>query len=106
MGSATSTARPGASSPIVILGNNTLGSVSGTGLARSYSYDAYGDVKGDGTHTFDYDDAQTLRCVDCLSGSKVQFDYDAKNLRVRKIKGTTKTYSIYSAKADLYSEYD
>jgi len=88
------------------LGNNTLGSATVAAVTRNYSYDVYGDVAGDGTHTYAYDDAQTLRCVDCAAGSAIHFDYDAKNMRVKRTQGPAISYSIYSAKGDLLTEYD
>lgn len=85
-------------------GNNRLSSVSGV---RSYfmSYDPWGNVINNGRNTFRYDDAQNLRCIDCTLSTVTRFDYDANNLRVRKIKNGLSTYYVYAKNGDLILEY-
>ena len=84
--------------------NNELTSVTGS-ISRRYSYDAAGNVIGDGINTFQYDGASNLRCVSC-STSPIAFSYDANNLRIKKVKNGDTRYSIYSKRGQLLSEYD
>jgi YD repeat-containing protein len=83
---------------------NRLSDVSGS-IGRSYSYDAAGNVTNNGVNSFQYDGASNLRCVGCTA-TATTYEYDAKNLRIKKSKNGSMTYSIYSNNGNLLTEYD
>jgi YD repeat-containing protein len=97
----------GTSSPALIYSydslTNRLSSITG-GVSRSFSYDAYGNVSGNGVNTFTYNDASNLRCANCGLANEVKYDYDADNMRVRSTKGGVATYYVYGLGGSLLWE--
>jgi RHS repeat-associated protein len=95
-------------------GNNRL--VSATGLystltqsgtrSATYTYDDYGNVIGDGTNTFDYDDAPNLICSNCSDpGFKTEYFYDGNNSRAAVKRNGITTYEFHDAAGRLLLEY-
>jgi RHS repeat-associated protein len=69
--------------------------VSQSGSAASYTYDADGNLTGDGTKTFEYDAANRLTRV-LNGGSEVaRFTYDGLGRRVQRIAGGLTTSYVY-----------
>ncbi len=86
-------------------GGLLLRSVSGSRTA-SYSYDAYGDVVGDGRRTFDYDGAPNMTCVNCGDpATRIQYQYDGLNQRVSTTKAGVKTYEFFDFNGNLLTEF-
>ena len=68
----------------------------------SYSYDAAGNLLGDGTHTYTYDgEGRTLK-VD--GGSTATYVYDAEGRRIEKIKGPAQTHYWYGTDGQVRAE--
>jgi len=80
--------------------NNRLVS-TGSG---SYSYDGYGNITGDPLHTYQYNDASNMTCVDCAS-SPISYTYDGNNRRVARTANGVTTYYVTAANGDLIFEY-
>jgi RHS repeat-associated protein len=68
------------------------------------SYDAAGNLLGDGVHTYSYDAENRIRYVD--AGSTGLYVYDAAGQRVAKAAGSVTTYYIYGADSQVVSERD
>lgn len=79
---------------------NRLASSTG-GEAASYSYNNNGNITGDGTHTYQYSQADRLATVD--SGSTAAYTYDGDGRRVIKTSGIT-TYFLYDPNGRLLTE--
>ena len=75
-------------------GSDRLASVGGS-RAYAFSYDAYGNVTGNGAAAFTYDDASTLRCIKCGSPDETRYDYDGAGRRVKMTKSGVITYFVY-----------
>jgi YD repeat-containing protein len=82
---------------------NRLASVSGR-ATRTFSYDVYGNVSGNGLNTFAYNDALNMRCANCGLANEVTYDYDGDNMRVRSTKGGVATYYVYGLDGKLLWE--
>lgn len=83
---------------------NRLSTVTGS-KPYTITYDVYGNITNNGISSFQYDDASNMRCTNCSLTSKVNYDYDANNLRSKKLTGTTNTYYLYSINSNLLGEY-
>jgi YD repeat-containing protein len=83
--------------------NDRLASTTGT-KANSFSYDAYGNVTGNGTLSFGYNDASQMKCVKCGTPDEVSYQYDGIGLRSRTKKGTAFTHFVYDSGGKLLSE--
>jgi RHS repeat-associated protein len=81
---------------------NRLASTTGP-TAKSFSFDASGNVTGDGTHTYAYDDRGRL--VDVDSGS-VTYEHNGQGQRVKKDDGSNVTLFVYDEAGQLVGEYD
>lgn len=81
-----------------------LTSISGSKINKSYTYDAYGDVTGDGVNTYSYNDDGNLVSATAPKGTET-FEYDSRNLRAvtNHIDGTV-TYSVYGPNGLLLYE--
>ena len=84
-------------------GGNQLSSVSGSRTA-TYSYDAYGNVVGTGSKTFNYDGAPNMTCANCSDATSAQYQYDGLNQRVSTLKAGVKTYEFYGFNGSLLTE--
>jgi YD repeat-containing protein len=84
-------------------GTNRLTSISGR-KSYTFSYDAYGNVTGNGASTFTYSDASNMRCANCGQPSEILYDYDGANMRVRSQKGSASTYFMYGQGGQLLWE--
>jgi len=82
-------------------GDNKLASFSG----RSFAYDTYGNVTSDGKHTYQYDDASNLICVDCGGAAQIMYAYDGNNRRVSRTQNGATTYYVHASNGDLLLEY-
>ncbi len=82
--------------------DNKLASVG----SRSFAYDVYGNVTSDGRHTYQYDDASNLICVDCGTSSQITYGYDGNNRRVSRTKGSETTHFVYATNGELLLEYN
>jgi hypothetical protein len=72
---------------------NRLESISGA-VARSYGYDALGNVTSDGTQTYNYNLAGNLTTI---TGTElINFSYDDRDLRYLRSKNGLKRYFIHS----------
>lgn len=83
--------------------SDKLTSIAGS-KAATYTYDAYGNVTGNGSITFSYDDASNMRCAKCGQGDQSTFDYDGLNMRVRQVKSGVTTYFVYGLDGKLLWE--
>ena len=83
--------------------NNRLDSVTG-GVSKTFSYDNYGNVKGNGSDSFIYDDASQLLSV---TNQGINYTYDGNKKRVKVQQDPNKTvYYIYNQAGDLLYRYD
>ncbi|QJR09738.1 hypothetical protein DSM104443_00788 [Usitatibacter rugosus] len=83
--------------------SNRLASISGT-KSYAFTYDVYGNVTGNGTKSFGYNDASNLRCVDCGTPGETTYDYDGASMRVRTTKNGVSTYFVYGSGGNLLWE--
>lgn len=84
---------------------NRLSSTSGV-KPGSYSYDSRGNVIGNGSIDFQYDDNSRLRCAKCNAADRIDYDYDALGTRLSRSKGGQTVYQAYSSNGDLLMEFD
>jgi len=73
-----------------------------TNRPDGYSFDAAGNMLGDGTNTLSYDDENRLVSVNGTGGT---YTYDDNGLRVQKVASGTPTVYIFSG-GQLVAEYD
>jgi len=71
----------------------------------SYTYDAAGNITGDGTNTYTWNNAGQLAEVLVSSTPVGTYTYDSQNRRTKKVAGTT-THYVYGLNGLLYGEYD
>jgi RHS repeat-associated protein len=75
-----------------------------------YSYDAAGNMTGDGIHTYSYDAESRLIQVDGTAGNcstaTACYVYDAEGLRLQKTKGSTTTVYLRNSKGEVVAETD
>src|SRR5262249_3909069 len=74
-------------------------------LTRSYSYDAAGNLTGDGVNTFTYNNAGRLASATNASG-QTTYTYNASGQRARKAGPGGTTYFVYDEAGHLIGEYD
>jgi RHS repeat-associated protein len=82
-------------------GSNQISTAMGAESA-TYSHDTAGNVTGDGTHTFGFDDAGRLAAVD--GGATATYTYDGEGRRVIKTAGGEITYFFYHPDGKLLTE--
>lgn len=80
---------------------NRLVSSAG-GDPAGYSYDSNGNITGDGTRTFQYNQPDRLATVD--SGATATYTYDGDGRRAIKTVGNTTTYFFYDPSGRLLME--
>lgn len=83
--------------------NNRLASATGS-LNRSYSYDAAGNVLGDGVYTFSYNDAGRM-VTSASAGNQTLYTYNAMGQRVKKSNASGAVYFVYDESGRLLGEY-
>ena len=81
--------------------SNRLPSTAGPS-ARTYSYDAAGNVIGDGTYSYGYDDRGRLVDVD----NAISYRHNGLGQRVEKDNGTDTRLFVYDDAGNLIGEYD
>jgi RHS repeat-associated protein len=81
------------------IATNRVASVNGT----AYSYDASGNVTGDGARTFTYDAEK--RIVSVGGSSSESYSYDASNHRLKKTSGTVVTHCVWEGD-QVIAEYE
>jgi RHS repeat-associated protein len=81
---------------------NKLASSSG-GEVAAYGYDNNGNTTGDGTHTYQYSQADRLATVD--SGATATYTYDGDNRRSIKTASGTTTYFFFDPGGRLLQEF-
>ena len=102
VGNLTSYNSPGKGSLTYTYGaDNKLASIN----SSNFTYDVYGNVTSDGSHTYQYDDASNLTCADCGGGAQIAYAYDGNNRRVSRTKSGVTTYYVHAANGDLLLEY-
>ena len=83
---------------------NVLNSVSGSKL-QTYAYDVYGDVTGNGSTAFTYNDAQHMTCANCGTANEVDYQYDGDGMRLSATpKSGLPTYFVYGQGGHLMME--
>ena len=82
-------------------GTNQLDAATG-GEPAVYSHNATGNITSDGTHTYDYSDADRLAVAD--SGTTTTYTYDGDGHRIIRSAGSTTTYFFYDPDGRLLSE--
>jgi RHS repeat-associated protein len=82
--------------------SNRLNSVSGS-LAKSYSFDAVGNITSDGTHAFAYNNRGRMKSS-TTGGTTTNYTYNALGQRIKK-SGTTRLF-YYDEAGHLIGEYD
>lgn len=84
---------------------NQLTSIGGS-RASSFNYDAYGNLISGYGDSFQFDDAQNLRCVRCTTPStKIEYGYDGNNQRSTVIRGGVKTLEMSGIHGGQLLEY-
>jgi RHS repeat-associated protein len=86
----------------LVTNSNRLASTTGP-IAKSYTYDAAGNVLSDNLHTYGYDDRGRLVSLD--SGA-VTYAHNGQGQRVKKQNGSTSTLFAYDESGRLMGEYD
>lgn len=84
------------------LTTNRLSSTTG-GHVASYTYDAMGNITGDGLHTFSFN-ARARMVSEAFSGAA--YNVNAFGQRVKKIVGGATTVFVYDERGQLLGEYD
>lgn len=93
-----------ASSTYVISGaNNRIDSVTGS-LARTYSYDAAGNVSGHSGKVFSHSDSGRL--VGVSGAVTASYAFNGKGQRVKKVTAAGSRYFVYHEDGRLLGEYD
>ncbi len=82
---------------------NQYDKVGPDGTEDDYSYDANGNLTGDGTYTYGYDAENRLISVD--SGSTASYGYDYQHRRTSKTVTAGTTYCVYDGD-QVIAEYD
>ena len=82
--------------------SNRLTSLSGP-VAKTYSYDAAGNVTSDGIHSYSYDDRRRLVSVNSGAATYV---HNGQGQRVKKDVSGTATLFAYDEQGRLIGEYD
>ena len=72
----------------------------------SYTYDAAGNITGDGTNTYTWNNAGQLAEVLVSSTPVGTYTYDSQNRRTKKVAGANTTHYVYGLNGLLYGEYD
>ena len=76
----------------------------GGAIVRSYAYDVYGSVSGDGEWSYGYDDVPNLKQITpAAEGMSAQ--YDALNSRVKTVYSASTTYSLHAASGELLVQF-
>ena len=86
------------------LDSNRLTHINGS-LTRTYTYDAAGNILGDGHTLYTYNDAGRLSSA-TRYGQTTQYDYNALGQRVRKSNNNGVRYFVYDDAGQLAGEYD
>jgi hypothetical protein len=68
---------------------------------KSFSYDAKGNVTGNGSRNFTFNEGQQLKS----SGSSLSYVYDGYNRRVKQLLNGSNTYTAYNAAGQLVHRY-
>jgi RHS repeat-associated protein len=84
-----------------VAGSNRLDEAMGAEAAM-YSHDLGGNVTGDGTHTYEFDDSDRLASVD--AGATAMYVYDGEGRRAIKTAGGDTTYYFYHPDGSLLTE--
>jgi RHS repeat-associated protein len=85
--------------------SNRLTQTQDVGGTSSVSYDAAGNISGDGTNTYIYNDRGRMTSASTASGT-VTFTYNGLNQRASKALGGASTYYVYNEGGQLVGEYD
>jgi RHS repeat-associated protein len=85
--------------------SNRLTQTQDVGGTSSVSYDAAGNISGDGTNTYTYNDRGRMTSASTASGT-VTFTYNGLNQRASKALGGASTYYVYDEAGQLVGEYD
>jgi YD repeat-containing protein len=80
-----------------------LASIAGS-KTYAFSYDTYGNVIGNGSNTFIYNDAANMRCVNCGLANEITYNYDGANMRVMSTKAGVSTFYVYASNGNLLTE--
>ncbi len=99
---ATKTATNGAASTYLLDANKRLQSISGN-VARTYSYDVYGNAAADGRFSYQYDAFNALRSV---NNGLASYDYDAHQHLAKKVSAGQTTHYLYGKSGRLFAEYN
>ena len=86
-----------------LAGTNQLDASAG-GTVATFAHDAHGNVTDDGTHTYDFDDANRLEIVDAGPSETTRYTYDGDNRRTTKLASGTTTLYFYTPDGQLISE--
>ncbi|MBL1277617.1 MAG: RHS repeat protein [Ectothiorhodospiraceae bacterium] len=84
--------------------NNKLLSTSG-GINHTFAYDVYGNVSGNGTDNFTFNDAADLVKVKRNSNDIADFQYDGNQSMVTKTEGGQTVHLLYNKSGNLMGEY-
>ncbi len=87
-------------------GTNRLQSVTTDSVTTSFSYDANGNITGDGIHAYVYNQADRLATVDPGPNPRATYLYDGGGRRVVKTALGETTYFLYDPDGRLLTEVD
>jgi RHS repeat-associated protein len=82
--------------------SNKISAVGGD----SYTYDAAGNITGDGVREYVWDTLNRLTEVKISASTVGAYTYNTSNQRSKKIAGGVTTHYVYGAGGLLYGEYD
>ena len=86
--------------------SNRATAITNSGMALTQTYDAAGNLTGDGMHNYQYDGENRIAKVDAGTLNEADYFYDANNWRVKKITSNNAytTYSIWEG-GQVIAEY-
>lgn len=85
--------------------SNRLTQITGGARNYSFTYDAMGNVIGNGSTAFGYNNASQMVCARCGAGDQSIFAYDDRDLRYKQVKSGVSTFFVHGSGGQLLLEH-
>lgn len=96
----------GAESKLYNYVNNRLDNTEQNGSVENFAYDPYGNITGNDSYSFYYNDAQQLELATANgAGTDFVYKYDGNGMRVQRQKENQTSQYLYTADGQLLGEY-